>query len=69
MLNKDAKIEVIGAGAIGGITAAGLQSAGHKVQLVCKHQKIADQIDRSRHKKNGAGQSEGFQIQGPVAKQ
>lgn len=36
-------IAVIGAGAIGGITAAYLKKAGYDVELVCKHQEKADQ--------------------------
>ncbi|MEG2702400.1 MAG: 2-dehydropantoate 2-reductase, partial [Clostridia bacterium] len=36
------RIVVIGAGAIGGITAALLKLAGQNVTLVCKHQNIAD---------------------------
>lgn len=35
------RIVVVGAGAIGGITAAFLKQAGHDVTLVCKHQEIA----------------------------
>lgn len=36
------RIVVIGAGAIGGVTAALMRQAGHDVQLVCKHREIAD---------------------------
>lgn len=36
------RIAVIGAGAIGGITAADMAAAGLDVTLVCKHQSIAD---------------------------
>ena len=36
------RIAVIGAGAIGGVTAALMKRAGHDVTLVCKHQEIAD---------------------------
>ncbi len=43
MLDQKTEIVVVGAGAIGGVTAACLKMAGRNVQLVCKHQKIADQ--------------------------
>lgn len=36
------RIVIIGAGAIGGITAVLLKEAGQDVTLVCKHQEIAD---------------------------
>lgn len=36
------RIVIIGAGAIGGITAALMRKAGHDVTLVCKHMDIAD---------------------------
>ena len=36
------RIVVVGAGAIGGITAALLKKGGYDVTLVCKHQQIAD---------------------------
>lgn len=42
MGDKDAKTAVIGAGAIGGITAAGLTRAGYDVEVVSKHQETAD---------------------------
>ena len=42
MLDKSADIAVVGAGAIGGVTAAALKSADWNVELVCKHQEIAD---------------------------
>lgn len=42
MLSKNADIVVVGAGAIGGVTAALLKTAGWNVQLVCKHREIAD---------------------------
>ena len=35
------RIAVVGAGAIGGITAAYLAKAGYDVHLVCKHEEIA----------------------------
>jgi 2-dehydropantoate 2-reductase len=43
-LDKELKIAVIGAGAIGGITAAYLSKAGFDVELVCKYQEKANQI-------------------------
>lgn len=39
---KKPRIAVIGAGAIGGVTAAYMAQAGADVQLVCKHKQIAD---------------------------
>ena len=42
MLDHNADITVVGAGAIGGVTAAALKTAGRKVHLVCKHREIAD---------------------------
>jgi 2-dehydropantoate 2-reductase len=42
LLDKNAAIVVVGAGAIGGVTAASLKTAGWNVQLVCKHREIAD---------------------------
>jgi 2-dehydropantoate 2-reductase len=47
MLNKNAQIAVVGAGAIGGVTAAFLKIAGWNPQLVCKHQQIVDQATSS----------------------
>jgi len=44
MLGEHAAIAVIGAGAIGGITAAALKTAGRDVTLVCKHKAIADLV-------------------------
>lgn len=43
MANKDLKIAVIGAGAIGGITAAYLSEAGYDVEIVCKYPDKAEQ--------------------------
>lgn len=40
-MSEEHRIVVIGAGAIGGITAALLKKAKHDVTLVCKHQDIA----------------------------
>lgn len=44
MEKKQIKVAVIGAGAIGGITAAYLSRAGYDVQIVCKHEDKAKQI-------------------------
>lgn len=43
MADKDLKIAVIGAGAIGGITAAYLSKAGYGVEIVCKYPEKAEQ--------------------------
>ena len=42
MISKDAKIVVVGAGAIGGITAAFIKKAGWNPLLVCKHQETME---------------------------
>lgn len=42
MCNDSPRIVMIGAGAIGGITAAFLKQGGCDVQLVCKHREVAD---------------------------
>ena len=39
---EQARIAVIGAGAIGGVTAALMAAKGQQVELVCKHMEIAD---------------------------
>ncbi len=44
---------VVGAGAIGGITAGSIARAGYNVEIVCKHREIADKI-----------RTEGMQISG-----
>jgi 2-dehydropantoate 2-reductase len=41
MSSAEYRIAVIGAGAIGGITAACLAKSGHPIDLVCKHSEIA----------------------------
>lgn len=41
-MKSDLKIAIVGAGAIGGITAALMSQAGYNVELVTKHQNIAD---------------------------
>jgi len=43
---KDIKIAVIGAGAVGGITAAILQKAGYNVQIVAKYPDLAMKISQ-----------------------
>ncbi len=42
MPDKSHRVAVVGAGAIGGTTAAFLAKAGWDVELVCKHQKTVD---------------------------
>jgi len=42
MLNKDSGIVVVGAGAIGSVTASFLQLSGWNPEVVCKHQEIVD---------------------------
>ncbi len=42
MLNKDSGIAVVGAGAIGGVTASFLQQSGWNPEVVCKHQEIVN---------------------------
>jgi 2-dehydropantoate 2-reductase len=42
MPDKSVKVTVVGAGAIGGATAAFLAKAGWKTEIVCKHRQIAD---------------------------
>jgi len=42
MLNKDSDISVVGAGAIGCVTASFLQQSGWNLEVVCKHQEIVD---------------------------
>lgn len=44
MLSENSKIAMVGAGAIGGTTAALIANAGHDVEIVCKHKALADQI-------------------------
>ncbi len=44
MLSKDSKIAVVGAGAIGGVTAAFVHRRGWDTEIVCKHQEIVDKI-------------------------
>jgi len=44
MFGKNCKIAVVGAGAIGGITAGFISKAGHDVTLVCKYPELADKV-------------------------
>ncbi len=43
MLQEKTKVTVIGAGAIGGVTAAFLAKAGWDVEIVCRHKEIKEQ--------------------------
>lgn len=38
------KLAMIGAGAIGGVTAAFIQQAGQPIEIVCKHARLAEKI-------------------------
>ena len=44
MLGKQSEITVVGAGAIGGVTAALMKLAGYKVEIVCKYSELAEVI-------------------------
>lgn len=44
MPNQNLKIAVIGAGAIGGTTAALIKQSGYDLEIVCKHQDLAGKI-------------------------
>jgi len=44
MFDKDSKVLVVGAGAVGGISAALLAEAGYNVEVVCKHPELAEKI-------------------------
>jgi len=44
MISNNSNIAIIGAGAIGGVTAAFIKKAGWDPVLVCKHQQTADRI-------------------------
>jgi 2-polyprenyl-6-methoxyphenol hydroxylase-like FAD-dependent oxidoreductase len=44
MFDKNSKIVVIGAGGVGGITAALLAKAGYNVKVVCKYPELAEKI-------------------------
>ncbi len=45
-MSSKARILIIGAGAVGGITAALMKQRGHDVTLVCKHPELAERITR-----------------------
>ncbi len=45
-MNKDMKIAVIGAGAIGGITAAFIKKACFDVEVVCKYDEITQKVNK-----------------------
>lgn len=47
MFGKESRIAVIGAGAIGGISAGFMAEAGYNVEVVCKYQELADKIESS----------------------
>lgn len=44
MLTKDSKIAVVGAGAIGGVTAEFIHQLGWDTEIICKHQETVDKI-------------------------
>ena len=46
MENKQPGIAMIGAGAIGGTTAAFMKQAGWELEMVCKHQETVDRISK-----------------------
>lgn len=50
---KSPRICIIGAGAIGGVTAALLRNSGHDVTLVTKHQNVADMANKKGIKLSG----------------
>ncbi|MFO7852853.1 MAG: ketopantoate reductase family protein [Bacteroidota bacterium] len=50
---KDKSILVVGAGAIGGITAAFIKDAGYNVEIVCKYEDYRDLIVNEGLKVNG----------------
>ena len=45
MLNKESQIAVIGAGAIGGVTAAYIQQAGYNLEVACKDRELAERLN------------------------
>jgi len=47
IIHKDTRICVVGPGAIGGVVAAILTRKGYDIQLVAKHQDLAEKISRS----------------------
>ena len=44
MLTKESKIAVVGAGAIGGVTAAFIHRSGWNTEIICKHQEVVDKV-------------------------
>ena len=44
MITRQSKIAIVGAGAIGGITAAFLKKGGYDVKVVCKYPELAETI-------------------------
>lgn len=44
MIGRESRVAVVGAGAIGGITAALMTKEGYDVEVVCKHRELADTI-------------------------
>jgi len=57
MKNEDLKILVVGAGAVGGITAALLKRDGYNVEIVCKHDDYAEMINHQGLSVNGVAGS------------
>jgi len=53
LLTEKSSIAVIGAGAIGGVTAAFIEQAGYDLELVCKRRSLADQINEAGLKITG----------------
>ena len=43
-MEKDCRVAVVGAGAVGGITAGFLSKNGYDVELVCKHNELAEKV-------------------------
>jgi len=54
MLGKDKSILVVGAGAIGGISAAFIRKAGYDVEIVCKYEDYRDSVMKDGLKVTGA---------------
>lgn len=45
MLTEKSKIAMVGAGAIGGVTAAFITQSGYDIEIVCKHNDLVDKIN------------------------
>ena len=45
MLTPKTHVAMVGAGAIGGVTAAFIKRSGQDMEIVCKHRQLADQIN------------------------